>query len=76
VRWSSTGRGTGPIQHLLYKKRGIEAIDGLHTWQIRHLPVLVMMDAGVPLEKVREWSKRIDEDDRQRASERTARKAI
>jgi hypothetical protein len=42
----------------LYNRKGIEAIDGLRTWQIRHLPVLAMMEAGVTVAKVKEWSAR------------------
>jgi hypothetical protein len=47
----------------LYKRKGIEAIDALQIWQIRHLPVVLMMEAGVPIEKVHEWSRRIRDDE-------------
>jgi hypothetical protein len=47
----------------LYRAKGIEAIDALQTWQIRHLPVLLMMEAGVSLEKLEEWNKRIKADE-------------
>jgi len=52
----------------LYKNRGLEAINSLHTWQIRHLPVISMMEAGVPLTQIRVWSKRIEDEDNQRES--------
>ncbi len=46
----------------LYQHRGIEAIDKLHTWQLRHLPIVGMMEAGVTLEQVRVWQARIAAD--------------
>jgi hypothetical protein len=27
----------------LYQSRGIKAIDELHTWQLRHLPIVALM---------------------------------
>ncbi len=56
-----------------YKRRGIEAIDALETWQIKHLPVVLMMEAGVPLEKIREWSARIEAEDARIEAEYAAR---
>ena len=46
-----------------YKRCGIEAVDALETWQIRYLPVLLMMEGGVSLEKIHEWSARIKAED-------------
>lgn len=43
----------------LYQHRGIEAIDALHTWQLRHLPIVAMMGAGVTLKQVHVWQARI-----------------
>jgi hypothetical protein len=43
----------------LYQHRGISAIDALHTWQLRHLPIVAMMGAGATLEQVRAWQARI-----------------
>ena len=53
----------------LYKNKGIGAINELQPWQLRHLPILSMMEAGVSLEEVREWTKRIKLDDQQLARE-------
>lgn len=50
----------------LYKAKGIAAIDALQTWQIRQIAVLPMMEAGVPVEKIREWNSRIESDDADR----------
>lgn len=50
----------------LYKAKGIAAIDVLQTWQIRHIAVLPMMEAGVPVEKIHEWNARIEADDAKR----------
>lgn len=47
----------------LYQSRGIEAIDALHTWQLRRLPIVAMMGAGVTLEQVRVWQARISSED-------------
>jgi hypothetical protein len=47
----------------LYRHRGIGAIDELHTWQLRHLPIVAMMGAGVTLEQVRAWQVRIAGED-------------
>jgi hypothetical protein len=47
----------------LYKHRGIEAIDALHTWQLRHLPIVAMMGAGVTLAQARVWQGRIASED-------------
>lgn len=47
----------------LYKARGLDAINNLHTWQIRRLPVLLMVEAGVPLDQVRGWMRLIKQDD-------------
>ena len=52
----------------LYRNRGIEAINALHTWQLRHLPILVMMEAGVTLDQVREWQARIETEDAERTA--------
>jgi hypothetical protein len=50
----------------LYQRRGIEAIDALHTWQLRHLPIVALMGAGVTLDQVRAWQVRIATDDVER----------
>jgi hypothetical protein len=47
----------------LYQRRGIKAIDALHTWQLRHLPIVTMMGAGVTLDQVRAWQVRITAED-------------
>jgi CheY-like chemotaxis protein len=47
----------------LYQRRGIEAIDALHTWQLRHLPIVAMMGVGVTLDQVRAWQVRIAAED-------------
>jgi len=47
----------------LYQRRGIQGIDELHTWQLRHLPIVAMMSAGVTLEQVRVWQARIAAED-------------
>lgn len=47
----------------LYKRKGLETINALHTWQIRHLPVIAMMEAGVAIEQIRAWAARIEADD-------------
>jgi hypothetical protein len=52
----------------LYQHRGIEAIDDLHTWQLRHLPIVAMMGAGVTLEQVRGWQNRIAAEDAELAT--------
>lgn len=52
----------------LYQSRGIGALDELHPWQLRHLPLVALMGAGVPLEKVRGWQARIASDDRELAA--------
>ena len=58
----------------LYKAKGIDAINALQTWQIRHISVLPMMEAGVPVDQVREWLRRIMEDDaRLKRADRAAR---
>jgi hypothetical protein len=51
----------------LYQHRGIEAIDALHTWQLRHLPIVAMMGVGVTLDQVRAWQVRIAAEDAQLA---------
>jgi len=43
----------------LYRHRGLAAINALHTWQLRRLPILAMMEAGATLEQVRGWQARI-----------------
>lgn len=53
----------------LYQHRGIGALDELHPWQLRHLPIVALMGAGVSLEKVRGWQARIASDDRELADE-------
>lgn len=53
----------------LYKSKGLEALNALHTWQIRRLPVLPLMKAGVPVEQIHAWGARIEEEDRQRENE-------
>jgi len=58
----------------LYQRRGIEAIDALHTWQLRHLPIVAMMGAGVTLDQVRAWQVRIVAEDAELA-ERYSTKA-
>lgn len=58
----------------LYKRKGIEAINELQTWQIRHLPVLLMMEAGVSVEQVHEWSRRIKDDEARIKREERERK--
>lgn len=61
----------------LYQHRGIGAIDELHTWQLRHLPIVAMVAVGVTLEQVRAWQARIAAEDAklaaQEESERWAR---
>lgn len=47
----------------LYQHRDIEAIDALHTWQLRHLPIVALMGVGVTLEQVRAWQARIASED-------------
>ncbi len=47
----------------LYQRRGIEAIDALHTWQLRHLPIVAMMGVGATLDQVRAWQARIAAED-------------
>ena len=47
----------------LFQHRGIGAIDTLHVWQLRHLPVVAMMEAGVTLRQVRAWQDRIAVED-------------
>lgn len=49
----------------LYQRKGIEVIDALHTWQLRHLPVLAMMEVGVTVDQVQAWTARIDAEDRE-----------
>lgn len=61
----------GPV--CLLKAKGLEFVDALPVWQIGHLPILPMMEAGVPIEKIREWSVRIDADEEARAAERIYR---
>lgn len=53
----------------LYKSKGIEAIDALHTWQIQHLPVLAMMEAGVSVEQIHAWQARIEAEQARLAGE-------
>ena len=43
----------------LYQHRGIGALDALHTWQLRHLPIVAMLGAGVTLRQVWLWQARI-----------------
>lgn len=50
----------------LYQRRGIEALDAMHTWQLRHLPIVALMGAGVTLEHVRVWQARIAVEDAER----------
>ncbi len=57
----------------LYQHRGIEAIDELHTWELRHLPVVAMMGAGVTLEQVRGWQARIASEDAELAARESTR---
>ena len=57
-----------PDQH-----RGIRAIDELHTWQLRRLPIITMMGAGVTLKQVRVWQARIASDDAERAAHESTR---
>lgn len=47
----------------LYQHRGITAIDALPIAELRHLPIVAMMGAGVTLEQVRVWQARIAADD-------------
>lgn len=56
----------------LYQHRGIKAIDELHTWQLRHLPIVTMMSAGVTLKQVREWQARIASEDAELAARKDA----
>jgi hypothetical protein len=60
-----TKYGTRHYAHAvcLYQHRGIEAINALHTWQLRHLPIVAMMGAGVTLDQVRMWQVRIAAED-------------
>lgn len=57
----------------LYQRRGIGAIDALHTWQLRHLPIVAMMGAGVTLDQVRTWQARIATDDAELAARYSTR---
>ena len=57
----------------LYQHRGIEAIDALHTWQLRHLPIVAMMGVGVTLEQVRVWQARITTEDAELAAQASTR---
>jgi hypothetical protein len=52
----------------LYQHRGFKAVDELHTWQLRHLPVVAMMAAGVTLEQIRAWQARIEAEDAELAA--------
>ncbi len=52
----------------LYQHRGIEALDALHIWQLRHLPIVALMGAGVTLEQVRAWQARIAAEDAELAA--------
>ncbi len=52
----------------LYQRGGIEAIDALHTWQLRHLPIVAMMGAGVTLAQVRGWQARIEAEEAENAA--------
>lgn len=47
----------------LYQHRGIGAVNDLHTWQLRHLPIVALMGAGVTLAQVRAWQARIASED-------------
>jgi hypothetical protein len=57
----------------LYQHRGIEVIDELHTWQLRHLPIVAMMGVGVTLEQVRVWQARIASEDAELAARGSTR---
>jgi hypothetical protein len=57
----------------LYQHRGIGALDKLHIWQLRHLPIVAMMGAGVSLKQVRVWQARIATDDAERAAHESTR---
>ncbi len=48
----------------LYLLRGIEALDQLQTWQLRRLPALLLMKAGVPRTKIDEWMQRVEAESR------------
>jgi hypothetical protein len=52
----------------LYRRMGIEAVDALHAWQLRHIPILAMMEAGVTLDQVRAWQARIEAEDAELAA--------
>lgn len=47
----------------LFRNKGIGAIEALHTWQLRRLPVIAMIRAGVTREQVRAWEARIEAED-------------
>jgi hypothetical protein len=57
----------------LYQRRGIEAIDELHTWELRHLPIVALMEAGVTLAQVHAWQARIASEDAERAAHESTR---
>jgi hypothetical protein len=57
----------------LYQHRGVEALNELHTWQLRHLPIVALMGAGVTLEQVRAWQARITAEDAELALEKSTR---
>ena len=52
----------------LYQRQGIGALDELHTWQLRHLPIVALMGAGVTLAQVRTWQARIAAEDAELAA--------
>jgi hypothetical protein len=56
----------------LYQHRGIKALDELHTWQLRHLPIVALMEVGVTLKHIRSWHGRIAAEDAERAGTRDA----
>lgn len=60
----------------LYQHRGIEALDAMHTWQLRHLPIVALMGAGVTLEQVRVWQARIAAEDAAHAARESTRPSV
>lgn len=52
----------------LYRHKGIEFLNELYTWQLRHLPIVALMGAGVTLEQLRAWEARIDAEDAELAA--------
>lgn len=57
----------------LYQHKGIEFFNEMYTWQLRRLPIVALMGAGVTLEQVEVWRARIDAEDAELAAREAAR---